>query len=298
MEQPIITWQPAEVARMFGHQPIRMEHRLHTHPLFSRDALADLIERYPEDKYLLVHMGPQGNPRKLWREGKIGKMSGHAVIDAIEEGRLWLNLKHVNDVDPQHQTLLDQVYGEIEDNVAIQPYGYFSGILISSPRAQVYYHFDTMGQNLWQIAGSKKIYIYPATPPFVTDKLVEQITLYHDETSIPYEPWYDQYARVFDLRPGQMVQWDLNAPHRIENDDQLSVSFTTEFFTKQIRRHVLMMSGNGLVRQVGINPSRTTKGPAYYAKLAVFAAAKKAGMLNARRTKPVVFRLSEGVPAE
>ena len=296
--EPILKWQPAEVARVFGNQPICLEHRLHTHPLFKRDALAELIERYPEDKYLLVHMGPQGSPRKLWQEGKIGKMSGHAVIDAIEEGRFWLNLKHVNDVDPRHQSLLGQIYGEIQDNVAIQPYGYFSGILISSARAQVYYHFDTMGQNLWQIAGSKRVYIYPATPPFVTDKMVEQITLYHDETSIPYEPWYDQYARVFDLKPGQMVQWDLNAPHRIENDDQLSISFTTEFFTKQIRRHVLMMSGNGLLREVGIAPSRTTTGPVFYAKAAVFGTVKKAGMLKAKRQKPITFRLSEGMPAE
>jgi hypothetical protein len=85
-------------------------------------------------------MGAQGSPRKLWRHGKIGKLSGHAVIDAIEEGRLWINLLHVNEIDSRHQELLDQIYTEIHGHVqAHSPtYKRISGILISSPRAQVY----------------------------------------------------------------------------------------------------------------------------------------------------------------
>jgi hypothetical protein len=297
--EPILTqWGPEWHTSVFGHQPIRLEHRLHKHPLFSRDALADLIEQYPEDKYTLVHMGAQGSPRKLWRHGKIGKLSGHAVIDAIEEGRLWINLLHVNEIDSRHQELLDQIYTEIHGHVqAHSPtYKRISGILISSPRAQVYYHFDTTGQNLWQIAGSKRVFLYPATPPFITEELLERCTLYHDETSIPYQPWYDEFATVFDLCPGQMLHWQLNAPHRIENGDELSVSLTTEFYTKQIRRHVFATSGNGLLREVGLRPQHTLRGPAFYAKVAIFAAAKRSGMLKVRQKKPISFCLEEGVP--
>jgi hypothetical protein len=57
-----------------------------------------------------------------------------------------------------------------------------------------------------------------------------------------------------------------------------------------------MMCGNGLLRQAGLHPQRTMGGPSYYAKAAIFAAAKKAGMLNKRRAKPITFRLSEGIP--
>src|SRR3569833_2105468 len=227
-------------------------------------------------------------------------MSGHSVIDAIEHGRMWLNLLRINNVDRRYRELLDQVYEEIHQLVPSYPmtYNRICGILISSPRAQVYYHFDTQGNNLWQIVGSKQVYLYPATPPFVTDKLVEEVTLYHDETGIPYEEWYDRHARVFDLQPGQMLHWGLNAPHRIENDDALSISMTTEFVTKDIRRHVVMTSGNGLLRQFGIQPTRTVAGPAFYAKAALFAAAKKGGMLKGRqqRLRPTSFVLDKGAP--
>lgn len=297
--EPIFTNWSQMTTDLFCHQPVELEHRLHQHPLFTRDALAELIERYPEGRYMLVHTGAQGSPRKEWRQGTIGGMSGHEVINAIERGRMWLNLLHVHEIDRRYQEVLDQIYTEMHEHVPSYPETYrrICGILISSPRAQVYYHFDTQGNNLWQIAGSKRVYIYPVTAPFITDELVEQITLYHDETSIPYKPWWDKYATVIDLQPGQMVQWALNAPHRIENADELSVSLTSEFLTREIRRHVWMMCGNGLLRQAGLHPHRTTSGAAYYAKAAIFAAAKKAGMLAARRSKPITFNLSEGIPA-
>jgi hypothetical protein len=300
--EPIITdWGPSWTPTLFGHQPTCLYHCLPQHPLFTRDALAELIERCPPEHYLLVHMGPQGSPRKLWRQGAIGKLSGHAVIDAIEAGRLWINLLRVNKVDPRHQALLDTIYAEIHNHVPNQPRTYrrISGVLISSPRAQVYYHFDTVGQNLWQIAGSKRVYVYPATAPFVTDEMIERITLYFDETSIAYESWYDAYATTFDLQPGQLLHWQLNAPHRIENGDALSISLTTEFQTDPIRRHVLATSGNGLLRSMGLHPSRTLNGPAFYAKAALFAAAKKSGLIATRQRKPTntSFVLSDGVPS-
>ena len=292
-------WEPSSDA-VFGYQPIRLEHHLAGHPLFTRQALAELIERYPEDRYMLVNTGQRGGPRKLWQQGKIGKMRGDAVIDAVENGCFWLNLLHANEIDPRYQQLLDEIYAEIHTNVPRHPTTYkrICGILISSPKAQVYYHFDTQGNNLWQIAGSKRVYMYPATPPFVTEELVEQITLYHDETSIPYQPWYDDYAKVFDLQAGQMLHWGLNAPHRIENNDELSVSLTTEYVTKEIRRHVLMTCGNGLLRERGLTPSRTMAGPTFYAKAALFAVAKKSGMLNAkaRKRSPITFRLDANGP--
>jgi hypothetical protein len=295
MESIFTSWGPPGNSSVFGHQPLRLEHRLPNHPLFSRDALADLIERYPSDKYMLVHMGEQGSPRKLWRQGTIGKMSGHAVIDAIEHGRFWLNLLRVNEIDARYQALLNQIYDEIHEHVPQHPATYkrIAGILISSPRAQVYYHFDTQGNNLWQIAGYKRVYLYPATPPFVTDQMIERITLYYGETSIPYQLWYDDYATAFELAPGQMLHWQLNAPHRIENGDTLSVSLTTEFVTKDIRRHILMTCGNGLLRKIGLKPRRTLGGPAFYAKAAIFAAAKKSGMLKAQQKAPIAFSLDD-----
>lgn len=281
----------------FGHEPLQLGHTLHHHPLFSRAALAEMIENYPADKYTLVHMGAQGSPKKEWTEGKIGGLSGERVIQAIEAGRLWINLLHINEIDDRYQKLLDGIYEEIADQFLHHPptFKRICGVLISSPGAQVYYHCDATGQNLWQIAGSKRVWLYRPEQPFLSETALEETTLWHNETSIFYEPWFDTHptTRIFDLTPGTMLHWPLNAPHRIENGPELSISLTTEFYTTAIRRHVIGVSANGLLRQFGLKPKRTPSGPAFYAKAALFGLAKKSGLIDRKRGKqrPIRFLL-------
>jgi hypothetical protein len=51
-----------------------------------------------------------------------------------------------------------------------------------------------------------------------------------------------------------MVYWPLNAPHRISSDNELPISFTTEFFTPGIKRHVRASTANGILRSFGWKP--------------------------------------------
>ena len=146
-------WQP-EHASLWGNVPLRLKHRLHEHELFSRPALARLIEAAPKSNYMLIETG-RPSERKLWREGEIGELGGAEVIEAIANGRIWLNLLRVNEIDPRYGELLDDIFAELEDRVpGLKTFKRINGMLISSPRAQVYYHFDTAGQTLWQIAGA------------------------------------------------------------------------------------------------------------------------------------------------
>lgn len=63
------------------------------------------------------------------------------------------------------------------------------------------------GQHLWQLIGRKRVYVYPNSPPFLTDRQLEDIALFEIEVDLPYKPWYDEHARVLDLEPGQMLSW-------------------------------------------------------------------------------------------
>ena len=90
-------WAPGDGDR-FRSEPLRLAHTLHEHPLFSRDALSELIETYPRDHLSLVHMGAKGD-RRMWREGDLGDLGGHEVLTAIEKGRRWLNLRRVGEAD-------------------------------------------------------------------------------------------------------------------------------------------------------------------------------------------------------
>ena len=155
-EQPIFTSFEAKHADLFNNAPIRLEHSLHGSPLFSMDALAELIERYPRKHYSLVHMGEQGSARKTWREGDIGGLGGRQVIDWIANGRMWLNLRDVKFIDARYSALLDGIFDELSSRIpGFSAFNTGLGILISSPNAQVYYHCDLPGQSLWQIAGSQ-----------------------------------------------------------------------------------------------------------------------------------------------
>ncbi|MEQ1578853.1 MAG: cupin-like domain-containing protein [Hyphomicrobium sp.] len=298
MSQAIFTgWKPEHTAG-WAAQPLRITHRLSADPLFSLTTLAGLIDEYPRQHYSLVEMGPQGSNRRLWREGDIGGLSGAQVIDAISRGRMWLNLRNVSAVDKRYREVLDQIFEEVRANVpGYETYNRTSGILISSPNAQVYYHMDLPGQSLWQLHGRKRVYVYPPNAPFLTPEQLEKIALYEVEVDVPYDPAYDANAQVFEIGPGEMLHWPLNAPHRVENLDCLNVSMTTEYWTENIRRAQMVNVANGLLREkMKLAPrSRATSGAGFWAKAALQAGVRRSGLLKkARKAKrPIEFTLDK-----
>ena len=302
MADPIFTdWSPKH-ASLWGNVPLVLRHELHKHELFSRDTLAKLIETYPREHYALVYMGEQKDKR-FWREGDFGGLSGHEVMEAIANGRMWVHLFRVNQNDPRYSKLLDDIFAEVSERVpGYETFDRINGIIISSPNAQVYYHFDNAGQSLWQIEGRKRVYLYPPNAPFLTEQSLEHVALYRDEVGIKYEPWYDEYASVFELAPGSMMHWPLNSPHRVENLDCVNISMTTEYYTRKIQRVNRVNTANGILREkLGIVPkSRATDGAAFWMKSAMQSAVWRAGLLEkARKAKrPIEFRLDKARPGQ
>ncbi|MEI8145247.1 MAG: hypothetical protein WCH83_07285, partial [Alphaproteobacteria bacterium] len=181
-------------SQVWGNVPVKIDHSLHQSPLFSMDAIAELIERYPRDRYALVETGGRNN-RRLWREGDIGNLSGREVIDAITGGRMWMNLRDLSDINPAYRQVVDAIFDELSARMP----GFSAprrgcGLLISSPGAQVYYHADLPGQCLWQIVGRKRVFVYPSAAPFITPRQLEDIALFDMELDVPYADWYDRHA--------------------------------------------------------------------------------------------------------
>ncbi len=271
MQQSIISdWKP-EYAGNFGQEALLLHHRLSETGLFTHEALAELIDGYPSHSYNLNTMGydPE-NPE--WREGVIKGNSGKDVIESISQGRMWLNLRQVDKVSPKYHKLLNEIFEEFEGYVpGFETFKRKFGILISSPKVQVFYHADIPGQSLWQVEGRKRVYVYPNREPFLSQKHLEGIILGETEEEIPYETEFDKGAIVYDLKPGEMVHWPLNCPHRVLNEDCLNVSVTTEHWTNDIRKSFAVNYANGVLRRsFGVqNPSNSITGPAVYAKAAL-----------------------------
>jgi hypothetical protein len=287
---------------LWGRQPIRLAHRLHQSPLFSTDRLAELIERYPREHYSLVQTGARQS-RRLWREGEIGNLSGRQVIDAIASGGLWLNLRNVSGVDGAYRAMLDGMFEEIAAKVpGFEAPKHQAGILISSPDAQVYYHADLPGQGLIQISGRKRVYLYPASAPFIEPQHLEDIALFDVEVDMPYAEWYDAHAKAFDLEPGQMLNWPLNAPHRVENLGSVNISMTVSYVNDEIRRAEIVHLANGLLRhRFGYAPkSRSIRGPSYFGKAVLQKVMRDSGWVKRERKarRAIDFRLDATQPGK
>lgn len=280
-ESILQNWKP-QYGEVFGKQTIHSNHRLHTSSYFSDEALAELIERAPEANYHLHTMNTQGHDTGSWREGEIGSRSGDQVLEAIFSGQLWLQLRRVHEFHPRYAKMLDDVFAEFQEKVpGLDTFKRDLSILISSPGSNVFFHSDIPGQMLWQMRGNKKVYVYPPREPFLPQSSLEKIILNQiEEGEIRYEPWFDDYAEIYDLQPGQYLHWDLNGPHRIVNGECVNVSMTTEHYTSQIRKVYAVNYANGLLRKyAGLEVlSQNTSGPGFWAKAAFAALHKFSGI--------------------
>ena len=283
--------------KLWSRRPVRLEHSMHKQQAFSMDDLAALIENYPREHYSLIKTGARGSSR-VSREGEIGKLSGRQVIEAIGRGGLGLNLRNVTAVDRRYRDMIEQMFGEIAGRVpGFGAPTHRAGILISSPDAQVDYRADLPGQSLVQIAGRKRVYVYPNSKPFIRPEHLENIALLDAEVDIPYEPWYDWHAQVIDLEPGQMLHWPLNAPHRVENLGTLNIAMTLAYVNDEIRRARILHLANGMLRhRFGHTPrSRSIHGPVFFAKQVMQKLLRDGQAVKHARAmpRPIDFRLDE-----
>ncbi|WP_137150540.1 hypothetical protein [Devosia sp. FKR38] len=306
MNMPVITdqiitnWQP-HFPSLFGTHSLALNHRLAASPLFSDDALAALIDATPREYYHVNYsQKTPGNPPKR-REGQIKGLTGAQVLEVVRNGNIWINLTAPAKTNPAYGELLDSLYAEFEERVpGFVSYKRNLTLLISSPNVSVKYHSDVPGQSLWQVRGTKKVYVYPAKAPFISQPALEKLILGQlRETDMPYEPWFDDYAEVHMLEAGKMLHWPLNGPHRVVNENMLNVSFTTEHWTDELRKHYAVNYANGILRsKLGMtNLSQQVTGLSYYAKLAL-AGLVKFTPLNPQKKKiyTVDFQVDPAAP--
>ncbi|MEV1295974.1 cupin-like domain-containing protein [Pseudonocardia sp. NPDC049635] len=259
-------------ADLWGTQPLRLRHSLGDLDLFSDESLASLIDTLPADQVMINTMAADGHDHGDWAYCDRAGLSGSRIIEAVRNGRLWINMVRLHRADSRFRDLLDRIYTEIDQRFpGPRATKQTLGLLVSSPGAQVYYHCDVPCQTLWQLRGRKRIWIYPPTAPFLRPAELEDVVRRVSEEDVTYETWFDEYAREYELTPGDMLHWPLNAPHRIVNQNVLNVSLTTEHWTFPSRRAYLVNFGNGVLRsRLGWRPrSRSTEGPGFLGKAAL-----------------------------
>lgn len=276
----------------FGKEAVVATHNLHEREMFTDTGLADLLDQYPRDRFNLYTMDDDlTNYQNGFRRGVVGDLSGAEILEAIYRGRLWLNLRNVNKHLPLYDGLCDEMFGEMESLVPdLRTFKRDCGVLISSPKARVFYHLDIPNVSLWQIRGTKTLHVYPTGEPYVSDEEIEAIILGEREEEITYRKDFETGRSSYELTPGQMITWPQMAPHRVDNGDSVNISLSCEFLTMQSLIRANVMYTNGLLRRkFGANPAIANDGT--FAQLSKVAMARA---LKLARKKPT---LNEIAPA-
>ena len=278
-------------AAFFTKQTLEFRHNLHERPMFDDAGLADLLDRYPRDKLGVFTMGHDPVDWMSWRRGSPGKLDGAQLLEAAKAGRIWLNLRAVNDVLPDYASLSDEIFAEKARATGVRTFKRDLGVLISSANAQVFYHLDVPLVTLWQLRGQKRVWVYPVAEPFVSEQALESIVLRESAEQFDYDPAWDAAAEVHDLTPGKMVTWVQNAPHRIENGPMLNVSLSIEFMTPEALMRANVIYANGLMRRrLGAHPRVETRFNARTVGKLVVARSAKA--LNLQKPNPRILPTS------
>jgi hypothetical protein len=277
----ISDWTDAKAAG-FGRELVQFRHGLHERPMFSDEALAAILDRYPRERLGVFTMGHDLVDWTSWRRGDPGAMTGEQLLHAVQAGRIWLNLRDTDRYLPEFSALCDEISAEKERHVGAKLLKRDLGLLISSPGAMVFYHLDVPLSSLWHIRGDKRVWFYPRAEPFVSDEIIEKFVTKEAEGQFAYRPEWDAAAKVIDMLPGDMVTWAQNAPHRVQNGPTVNVSLSMEFMTpKALARANVLYANAQLRRQFGLRPRvQETLGPRMAAKLAYARALK---VVEARR---------------
>lgn len=289
-----------EKAAAFGKQTLNFTHDLHQRPMFTDEGLAEALEAYPRSKLGVFTMGEDPRDWTTWRKGSADGLSGAQLLESAKAGRIWLNLREANLYLKPYGDLAEEVFAEKEAMApGLRTFKRDLGVLISSANAQVFYHLDVPLVSLWQIRGTKRVWVYPPKAPYVGEEALEKIVLRESAEQFAFDPNWDAGAQEVELTPGRMVTWAQNAPHRIENGPMLNVSLSMEFMTPQALLRANVIYANGVMRRrAGMRPRlKDGVSPANLGKLALARGTKALKLQKAHeRILPATFRLDPAQP--
>ncbi len=258
-----------------------------------------MLDRYPREKLGVFTMGDDLVAWRTWRRGLAEGLSGAEIVEAVKQGRIWLNLRAVNDHDADYAALAAEIFADIEEATGQRTFRRDVGLLISSPYVQVFYHLDVPLVTLWQLRGAKTVWLYPPRAPYVEDAQLERIVLKETAEQFAYDPAWDAGAEKVMMEPGRMVTWPQNAPHRIANGDMMNVSLSIEFMTPTALMRANVLYANGILRKTfGGQPAvQALPDPRALAKIGAARAWK--ALRPSERTRdplPATFSLVRGEP--
>ncbi|MNK93972.1 hypothetical protein D3C87_1141580 [compost metagenome] len=236
---------------------------VHPHSLiaqgFAEDsALAALLDRYPAELFDINLYDYDDEGQVSLRTGARGRLDGGQLLEAIQQGRLWVNLRNVETGWPELWAAAMAEFRQVEAAYpGLKAVKNAGQLILSSPKARVPYHFDAAGVVLFHLRGRKRIFVYPGDEAHLPERNMEQVVARQTTEELPYTLAFEGDAQLVDLEPGQALTWPLYAPHRVENLDRFCVSLSMDFQTWPSRFRNGALYTNAVLRSRGGSPRLT-----------------------------------------
>ncbi|MEZ6067237.1 MAG: cupin-like domain-containing protein [Planctomycetaceae bacterium] len=252
---PLLAIEPNEFASHFSREPFLIRHSLNDHPLFKVERLLELARRLP-DRCIEYNAGEI--PMSIEHERTpLNGLSPEETIRRIAECKSWMVLKYVEQ-DGQYRELLEECLELVRphsERIAPGMCGAQAFVFLTSPGSVTPYHIDPEHNFLLQIRGGKTIHMYDGRDrQLLTEEHLEKF--YCDKgRNIPYQDWYEERAWVFDLQPGDGLHFPVTYPHWVQNQNEVSISFSITFRTPDLDRRRSLYQLNAGLREKGYRPS-------------------------------------------
>ncbi|MBB5987685.1 cupin-like domain-containing protein [Sphingobium lignivorans] len=226
----------------------KLRHALVGHPLLTRDAIAALAERHPEDRMeynrgtLPIGIRPEDTPAN--------GLSAAETIRTIDENQSWIVFKNV-ERDPAYGKLLDALLAELEPAVLKRtgPMEHREAfIFFTSPGSITPFHMDPEHNILMQIEGEKVMNVFPTADPALVP--AEQSEAFHAgaHRNLQWDESFLAKADPVRLQPGDAILMPVKAPHFVRNGNAVSISLSITWRSERSVAEGELHSFNRLLR--------------------------------------------------
>lgn len=248
---------PAEFRQHFNRSPFTFEHSLAGRPAFSMERLENLLEMTVPHPELLYWDAGEKRVDQRWNDKPGRDFSVQEAFRRIRENGAWIILFSA-ERDPEIAQILEESMLQVQtltgynlfDDVKIRN----AYIFITSPHRVTTYHIDFQCGFLLQLHGEKTIHVFDQTDrDLLTEEELERFWT-KDTNAAVYKPELQNRATTVLLKPGIGVHVPVNAPHWLQNGEDISVSLSLNFQFKNPKLANIYRT-NYYLRKLGLNPT-------------------------------------------
>jgi hypothetical protein len=256
----LLSIDPETFKRAFGEEPLAVQHSLSAHPLLTLEALAGLADFLPEA--LVEHNA--GDVPTVLTEGEEAlrrvDLSPGEIARGIDSNGCWMVMKEIEH-HPDYRDLLNESLDEIEGLIAEREgemrrrMGF---VFLSAPGSVTPTHIDNEHNLLLQVRGSKEMNVGAFNDRDYYEQEVERLWAFG--TTRYVDRALDE-TRTFPLGPGDGVYVPLSAPHFVQNGDEVSISLSITFQTRDSERRGHAYALNARLRRANLSPRTPGESP-------------------------------------